>query len=304
MVCVHAENHGLISWTVKRLLARGHTAPKFHAASHPRAAEAEAINRLIEMAALIDQPIMIYHVSTAEGAAVIRAARGRGIKIFAETCPQYLFLTEKDLDRPGVEGAKWMCSPPLRLASDQDALWRAIALSDIQTVSSDHAPYRLDANGKYPSGEASTFKEIANGMPGVEARLPLLFDAMVSKGRLGLRKFVEVTATAPAHIYNLSRKGSIAIGMDADIAVWDADRMVTIEDAMMHDRAGYSPYAGRKLQGWPTQVLSRGRVVVESGALKVGKGTGKFLARDGGEAARPAHDSAEGQNATWRSYVL
>ena len=304
MVCVHAENHGLISWTVKRLLARGHTAPKFHAASHARTAEAEAINRLIEMAALIDQPIMIYHVSTAEGAAVIRAARGRGIKLFAETCPQYLFLTEQDLDRPGVEGAKWMCSPPLRLASDQEALWRAISLSDIQTVSSDHAPYRLDADGKYPSGAASTFKEIANGMPGVEARLPLLFDAMVSKGRLGLRKFVEVTATAPAHIYNLPRKGSIAVGMDADIAIWDADRMVTVEDGMMHDRAGYSPYAGRKLRGWPTQVLSRGRVVIEGGALKVDKGTGKFLARDGGEAAKPAHDAADGRAAAWRSYVL
>ncbi|MBV8184983.1 MAG: dihydropyrimidinase [Hyphomicrobiales bacterium] len=304
MVCVHAENHGLISWTVKRLLARGHTAPKFHAASHARAAEAEAINRLIEMAALIDQPIMIFHVSTAEGAAVIRAARGRGIKLFSETCPQYLFLTEKDLDRPGVEGAKWMCSPPLRLASDQDALWRAIELGDIQTVSSDHAPYRLDADGKYPSGEASTFKEIANGMPGLEARLPLLFDAMVAKGRLGLRKFVEVTATAPAHIYNLPRKGSIAVGMDADIAIWDPDRAVTIEDGMMHDRAGYSPYAGRKLHGWPTQVFSRGRAVVEGGALKVRPGSGRFLARDGGEAATPANGAADAHAARWRSYVL
>ena len=304
MVCVHAENHGLISWTVKRLLARGHTAPKFHAASHARAAEAEAINRLIEMAALIDQPIMIYHVSTAEGAAVIRAARGRGIKLFAETCPQYLFLTEDDLDRPGVEGAKWMCSPPLRLASDQEALWRAIALSDLQTVSSDHAPYRLDADGKYPSGDASTFKEIANGMPGLEARLPLLFDAMVSQGRLGLRKFVEITATMPAHIYNLARKGSIAVGMDADIAIWDPDRAITLEDRMMHDRAGYSPYAGRKLRGWPTQVLSRGRMVIEGGALKVDKGTGKFLARDGGEAAKPAHDATDHHAARWRSYVL
>ncbi|MBV8964018.1 MAG: dihydropyrimidinase [Hyphomicrobiales bacterium] len=304
MVCVHAENHGLISWTVKRLLARGHTAPKFHAASHARAAEAEAINRLIEMAALIDQPIMIYHVSTAEGAAVIRAARGRGIKLFAETCPQYLFLTEDDLDRPGVEGAKWMCSPPLRLASDQEALWRAIALSDLQTVSSDHAPYRLDADGKYPSGDASTFKEIANGMPGLEARLPLLFDAMVSQGRLGLRKFVEITATMPAHIYNLARKGSIAVGMDADIAIWDPDRAITLEDRMMHDRAGYSPYAGRKLRGWPTQVLSRGRMVIEGGALKVDKGTGKFLARDGGEAAKPAQGATNDRAATWRSYVL
>ena len=304
MVCVHAENHGLISWTVKRLLARGHTAPKFHAASHARAAEAEAINRLIEMAALIDQPIMIFHVSTGEGAAVIRAARGRGIKLFSETCPQYLFLTEKDLDRPGVEGAKWMCSPPLRLASDQEALWRAIELGDIQTVSFDHAPYRLDADGKYPSGEASTFKEIANGMPGLEARLPLLFDAMVSKGRLGLRKFVEVTATAPAYIYNLPRKGSIAVGMDADIAIWDTQSVVTVGDGMMHDRAGYSPYAGRKLQGWPTQVFSRGRAVVEGGALKVRPGSGRFLARDGGEAATPRRDAGGAQDAAWRSFVL
>ncbi|MFI5013720.1 MAG: dihydropyrimidinase [Hyphomicrobiales bacterium] len=302
MVCVHAENHGVISWMVKRLMARGHTAPKFHAASHARIAESEAVNRLIEMASLIDQPIMVFHVSTAEGAAVIRAARGRGLKVFSETCPQYLFLTESDLDRPGVEGAKWMCSPPLRLASDQEALWRAIALSDIQTVSSDHAPYRLDAGGKLPSGDASTFKEIANGMPGVEARLPLLFDAMVSKGRLGLRKFVEITATAPARIYNLERKGSLAIGADADIAIWDPDRVVTLEDAMMHDQAGYSPYAGRRLRGWPVQVLSRGRVVVEGGALRVRPGSGRFLARSGGQAAEPA--SREGAGEELRSLVL
>jgi len=288
MVCVHAENHGVISWMVKRLLAHGHTAPRFHAASHARIAESEAINRLVEMAALIDQPIMVFHVSTAEGAAVIRQARGRGLKVFAETCPQYLFLAENDLDRPGVEGAKWMCSPPLRLAADQEALWRAIALGDLQTVSSDHAPYRLDAGGKFPSGEASTFKEIANGMPGIEARLPLLFDAMVSKRRLGLRKFVEVTASAPARIYNLAHKGSIAIGADADIAVWDPERTVTLSDAVMHDQAGYSPYAGRKLTGWPVEVLSRGRVVIERGELKAVRGSGKFLARSAGEAGVPA----------------
>jgi dihydropyrimidinase len=300
MVCVHAENHGLIAWMVKRLLAKGHKAPKFHAASHARAAESEAINRLIEMAALIDQPIMVFHVSTAEGASVIRQARGRGLKVFAETCPQYLFLTEEDLDRPGVEGAKWMCSPPLRQAADQEALWRAIALGDIQTVSSDHAPYRLDAGGKYPSGEASTFKEIANGMPGVEVRLPLLFDAMVGRGRLGLRKFVEITATAPAHIYNLERKGSIAVGLDADIAIWDPERRITLADAMMHDLAGYTPYAGRELNGYPVTVLSRGRVVVEGGELKAAKGSGRFLARGGGEAATPAG----GDGADLRSLVL
>jgi dihydropyrimidinase len=298
MVCVHAENHGVISWMVKRLLAHGHKAPKFHAASHARIAESEAINRLVEMAAMIDQPIMVFHVSTAEGAAVVRQARGRGLKVFSETCPQYLFLTESDLDRPGIEGGKWMCSPPLRLASDQEALWRAIALSDIQTVSSDHAPYRLDAGGKFPSGEASTFKEIANGMPGVEARLPLLFDAMVSKKRLGLRKFVEITATAPAHIYNLGRKGSIAIGADADIAIWDPEKTVTLTDTMMHDHAGYSPYAGRELRGWPVEVLSRGRVIVENSELKAKPGSGKFIARAGGEAATPASlDSRSGERA-------
>ena len=176
-------------------------------------------------------------------------------------------------------------------------------MSDLQTVSSDHAPYRLDADGKYPSGEASTFKEIANGMPGSRRASPPLRRHGV-EGAAGLEEFVEVTATAPAHIYNLSRKGSIAVGMDADIAIWDPDRVVTIEDAMMHDRAGYSPYAGRQLRGWPAQVLSRGRLVIEGGALKVDKGTGKFLARDGGEAATPAHDAVDGRAATWRSYVL
>jgi dihydropyrimidinase len=287
LVCVHAENHGLISWMGKRLVAQGAKAPKFHAPSHPRAAEAEALNRLVEMAAFIDQPVMAFHISTAEGAAVIRAARGRGVKIFAETCPQYLFLTQDDLDKPGVEGAKWMCSPPLRLATDHEALWRAIALGDIQVLSSDHAPYRLDVDGKYPQGESSTFKEIANGMPGVEARLPLLFDAMVSNGRLGLRKFVDATATQPARIYNLARKGSIAVGLDADLAVWDPQRVVTLDDAMMHDNAGYSPYAGRKIRGWPETVLSRGRVVIEGGKLHAAPGSGRFLARSGGPAAAP-----------------
>jgi dihydropyrimidinase len=165
------------------------------------------------MAALIDQPIMIFHVSTAEGVKVTRDARGEGLKVFAETCPQYLFLTADDLDKPGMEGAKWMCSPPPRRAADQEALWQALALGDLQTVSSDHAPYRFDDTGKLRAGADATFKQIANGLPGLETRLPLLFDAMVSKGWLGLEKFVELTATAPAKIYNMHpRKGSIAFG--------------------------------------------------------------------------------------------
>ncbi|WP_315741775.1 MULTISPECIES: dihydropyrimidinase [unclassified Bradyrhizobium] len=288
MLCAHAENHGIISWMVKRLLARGYTHPKYHAISHVRFSEAEAFNRLIGMAALIDQPIMIFHVSTAEGAKVIRDARGQGLKVFAETCPQYLFLTADDLDKPGVEGAKWMCSPPPRRASDQDALWQALSLGDLQTISSDHAPYRFDETGKLRAGPNPNFKQIANGLPGLELRLPLLFDAMVSKGRLGLNKFVELTATAPAKIYNLHpKKGAIAIGADADIAIWDPEKRVTISDAMMHDRAGYTPFAGRSVQGWPVTVLSRGRVIVEDGKLSAQAGSGRFLARSGGEAAKP-----------------
>jgi dihydropyrimidinase len=288
LVCVHAENHGMIAWMAKRLQARGYTAPKYHAISHPRISEREAFERLTAMAALIDQPIMIFHVSTAEGARVIRRARGEGIKVFAETCPQYLFLTRDDLDKPGAHGAKWICSPPLRETSDQEALWRALALGDLQTVSSDHAPYAYDAAGKLRAGPNPSFKEVANGLPGLELRLPLLFDAMVSKGGLGLAAFVDVTATAPARIYNLApRKGAIAIGADADIAIWNPEREVELADAVIHDRTGYTPYAGRRVKGWPEVVLRRGAVIVEGGRMHASAGSGKFLPRSGGQAAAP-----------------
>ena len=288
MVCVHAENHGMIAFMVKRLIARGYTAPKYHAVSHARGSEAEAINRLIAMAALIDQPIMIFHVSTLEGARVIRAARGEGLKVYGETCPQYLFLTAADLDKPGVEGAKWMCSPPPREVADQEALWQALALGDLQTVSSDHAPYRFDASGKLSAGPNPSFKQVANGFAGIETRLPLLFDAMVSNGRQGLNKFVELTATAPAKIYNLHpKKGSIAIGSDADIVLWDPRKRVTLDATLLHDLAGYTPYQGRTVTGWPVTTVLRGNVIVENGTLKTAAGSGRFLPRGGGEAARP-----------------
>jgi dihydropyrimidinase len=295
LVCVHAENHGMIAWMGRRLIEAGHRAPKFHALSHPRGSEAEAINRLIACAELIDQPVVVFHVSTAEGAATIRAARARGVKVFAETCPQYLFLTALDIDKPGIEGAKWMCSPPPREQSDQEALWQALALGDLQTISSDHAPYAFDATGKLSAGPEPSFKQIANGLPGLEARMPLLFDAMVSKGRLGLHKFIEFTATAPAKLYNLHpRKGSIAIGADADLALWNPSAEVTLTDAMMHDRTGYTPFAGRRVKGWPATVIRRGEVIVEDGVLKAKPGSGRFLPRSGGAAAAPSgRDNAD-----------
>jgi dihydropyrimidinase len=195
----------------------------------------------------------------------------------------------------------WMCSPPLREPSDQEALWWALEIGTLQAVSSDHAPYRMDTSGKLAKGPDAHFKEIANGMPGLELRLPVLFDAMVSRGRLGLEKFVELTATAPARIYGLhERKGSIAIGLDADLAIWDPARIVEIMQGPRHDNAGYTPFAGRTVQGWPETVLCRGHVIVADGELRATPGSGHFLPRRGGPAAaplgRPAPELDPGRN--------
>ena len=287
-VCVHAENHGMISFMSKRLLANGLTGPSAFWMSHPRLAEVDAIQRLVAMSQLVDQPIMVFHVSTAEGAEVVRKARADGVKLFAETCPHYLLMTADDVNKPGLEGAKWMCSPSLRTASDQTALWQALARGDLQVISSDHAPYRFDESGKLSAGPNPTFKQIANGLPGLEVRLPLLFDAAVTQGRLGLERFVELTSTAPAKLYGLyPKKGALAVGADADITVWNPNKTVRLSAAMMHDRTGYTPYEGRLVKGWPETVLSRGRIVVRDDALHVAPGSGRFLPRAAGEAAKP-----------------
>ena len=287
-VCVHAENHGMISFMSKRLLANGFTAPSAFWMSHPRLAEVDAIQRLVAMARLVDQPIMVFHVSTAEGTEVVRRARAEDVKLFAETCPHYLLLTADDVNKPGLEGAKWMCSPSLRTAADQTALWDALARDDVQVISSDHAPYRFDAGGKLSAGPNPTFKQIANGLPGLEVRLPLLFDAAVTQGRLSLERFIELTSTAPAKLYGLyPKKGALTVGADADIAIWNAAKSVRLTASIMHDRTGYTPYEGRTVKGWPETVLSRGRIVVRDGLLHVTPGSGRFLPRTAGEAAKP-----------------
>jgi dihydropyrimidinase len=287
-VCVHAENHGMISFMSKRLLANGHAAPPAHALSHPRLAEVDAIQRVAAMSALVDQPVMVFHVSTAEGAEAVRKARADGVKLFAETCPHYLLLTAEDMNKPGLEGAKWMCSPPLRALADQEALWAALARGDLQVVSSDHAPYRFDANGKLSAGSNPTFKQIANGLPGLEARLPLMFDAAVTQGRLALERFVDLTSTAPAKLYGLyPKKGALVVDADADVVIWDPKKTVRLSSSMLHDNSGYTPYEGRTLTGWPATVLSRGRIAVRDGNLHVAPGSGRFLPRNAGEAAQP-----------------
>jgi dihydropyrimidinase len=280
LVMVHAENHEMIKWIAKRLLERGHTAPKFHMTSHHPLAEAEATNRVIALSRLLDVPVLIVHVSGIEAVQTIRAAQTLGARVYAETCPQYLFLKATDADRPGLEGAKWCCSPPPRDAASQEAVWQGLTDGTFQVFSSDHAPYRFDATGKLPRGERTTFKDMANGVPGLQVRLPLLFSEGVGKGRITLNEFVALTATNHARMYGLaSRKGTIAVGADADLAIWEPEKRVTLTAAMMKDNVGYTPYEGMTVTGWPTTVISRGRVVVEGGELKVARGSGEFVPR-------------------------
>jgi dihydropyrimidinase len=278
LVMVHAENYDMIKWLTQRLLERGLGAPPYHAVSHPRLAEGEATNRAISLSQLLDVPILIVHVSAAEAIEVIRNAQTKGLRIYGETCPQYLFLTAADIAKPGLEGAKFCCSPPPRDHAAHQAVWTGLKNGTFQVFSSDHAPYRYDATGKLPHGERTTFKDIANGVPGIELRLPLLFSEGVQQGRLDLNAFVALTATNHAKLYGLyPRKGTIAVGSDADIAIWDPERETTVTAGILHDNVGYTPYEGRRLRGWPVTVLSRGRTVVTDGALVAGRGSGVFL---------------------------
>jgi dihydropyrimidinase len=280
LVMVHAENHEMIRWLAKRLLERGHNSPKFHAISHSSLAESEATHRVIQLSRLLDVPVLVVHVSGIDAVKTICAAQALGARVYGETCPQYLFLTAEDIDRPGLEGAKYCCSPPPRDAASQAAVWDALVDGTLQVFSSDHAPYRFDETGKLPKGDKTTFKDMANGVPGLEVRLPLLFSEGVGKGRITLNEFVALTATNHARMYGLAdRKGTVAVGADADLAIWDAERNVTLTAGMMHDNVGYTPYEGRVVKGWPVTVVSRGRVVIERGMLHAARGSGQFVPR-------------------------
>jgi len=288
LVMVHAENDDMIRWLSERLIADGRQAPKYHAVSHARVAESEATHRAVALSQLVDVPILIVHVSAAEAMAEIRRAQDQGLRIYAETCPQYLFLTAADLGREGMEGAKYCCSPPPRDAHAQEALWTGLRNGTFQVFSSDHAPYRYDESAKLSAAAKESFKKIPNGVPGIELRLPLLFSEGVNKGRIDIHQFVALTATNVAKLYGLHpRKGTIAVGADADLAIWDPHKQVTVTYDMLHERTGYTPYEGRRLTGWPVTVLSRGRVGVRDGKLHVAPGSGQFLPRGLSDHARP-----------------
>jgi dihydropyrimidinase len=276
LTLVHAENGGLIDVLVQRALARGDTAARHHALTRPPEAEAEATARAISLASIAGAPLYVVHLSCAAALAHVAAARQRGLPVLAETCPQYLFLSIADYDRPGVEAAKYVISPPLREVADQQALWRGLAGGDLQVVATDHCPFTSSDKER---GRLD-FSKIPSGAPGIETRMALLWDGGVRAGRIDPRRFVDLTATAPARIFGLwPGKGTIAVGSDADLVVWDPEREVTLSAQTLHMRVDYSPYEGRVVHGGPVVVMSRGEVIVDHGEWKGRPGRGEFRKR-------------------------
>ena len=279
LTMIHAENSDIIAWLTDQLEQAGQTAPRYHALARPAIAEREATHRAISLAEVIDAPILVVHVSGGEALRQIAEARHRGLRVFGETCPQYLFLTAEDLDLSDFDGAKHICSPPPRDGASQESVWRGIQDGTFQIFSSDHAPFRFDdVKGKKVAGDNASFTHVPNGIPGVETRLPLLFSEGVLKGKISLPRFVQLTSTNPARLYGLMpRKGTIAIGSDADIAIWDPERHVTISNDMLHHNVDYTPYEGRQIVGWPELVISRGEIVIRDGQCLGQAGRGEFL---------------------------
>jgi dihydropyrimidinase len=285
MAMIHAENADCIEWLTKRLEASGRIAPRFHAHARPMLVEREATHRAIALSELVDVPIMIVHVSGREAVEQIRWARAHGLNVFAETCQQYLFLTAEDLGiDDSYRGARCLCSPPPRNRENQQVIWNGLADGLFTILSSDHAPFRYDApEGKKPGGQEVAFRHIPNGIPGIETRLPLLFSHGVLDGRITINRFVELTSTNPAKAYGLHpRKGTIAVGSDADLVVWGSTPR-TIRNADLHHAVDYTPYEGIEVQAWPALTLAGGDIVWDGSTFRPRAGRGQFLRR-----ARPS----------------
>ncbi len=277
LICMHAENGVVIDVMVKRALAEGKTAPKYHALTRPTRAEAEGVHRAIAIAEMANSPVYIVHLSCYDALKEVQAARDLGLPAFAETCPQYLFLDYSYYEQEGFEGAKYVMTPPLRDRSNQDQLWKGLRANDLQVISTDHCPFCFKEQKELGRGD---FSKIPNGGPGVENRMSLIYDGGVAQKRISLNRFVELTSTAAAKIFGLfPKKGTIAVGSDADIVIFDPNKEQTISAKNHHMRVDYSAYEGRKVRGVTETVLSRGNIVVENGVFKGKAGGGKFLKR-------------------------
>ncbi|HVF43777.1 MAG TPA: dihydropyrimidinase [Pyrinomonadaceae bacterium] len=276
LICMHAENGIVINEIIKRALAEGRTAPKYHALTRPTVAEAEGVHRAIRIAEMAEAPVYIVHLSCAEALDQVREARDRGLPAFAETCPQYLFLSIDDYGE-GFEGAKYVMTPPLREKWNQQELWKGLRTDDLQVISTDHCPFCMKEQKELGRDD---FSKIPNGAPGVEHRMSLIYDGGVAQNRVSLNRFVELTSTAAAKMFGLfPRKGTIAVGSDADIVVFDPERTQVISASTHHMNVDYSAYEGREVRGAVETVLSRGRVVVEGNEFKGKAGAGQFLKR-------------------------
>lgn len=277
LICMHAENGVVINEIVQYALERGCTAPKFHALTRPTKAEAEGVNRAIALAEMAGSPVYIVHLSCYDALKKIKEARDEGIPAFAETCPQYLFLDYTHYESKDFEGAKYVMTPPLREKWNQEELWTGLRMNDLQTVSTDHCPFCFNDQKQLGKDD---FSKIPNGGPGVENRMSLIFNGGVVEGRINLNRFVEITSTAAAKIFGLfPRKGTIAVGSDADIVLFDPNKKMTISAKTHHMKVDYSCYEGKEVQGTAEYVFSRGKLIIEKGKYLGKAGDGSFLRR-------------------------
>ena len=287
MVMVHAENEDAIEFLRDQAERAGETGPYHHATTRPVPVEREATHRAISLAEIAGVPLTIVHVSNGEATEEIVRGRQRGVTVFAETCPQYITLTAQDLDRDGFEGAKYVCSPPPRSSDEWPKIWSGIEQGAFDLFSSDHCPFRFnDPAGKDAAGARNTFRNIPNGIPGVETRLPILFSEGVMKGRISLERFAAITATNHARLYGLfPRKGAIMVGADADIALWDPGITKPIQQADLHHGSDYTPWEGFEVTGWPVRTILRGETVMKDG-VPIGAPTGTHLEREAPDVLR------------------
>jgi dihydropyrimidinase len=276
LICMHAENGIVINEIIKRFLADGRTAPKYHALTRPTIAEAEGVHRAIAIAEMAESPVYIVHLSCTDALNQVRQARDRGIPAFAETCPQYLFHSIDDYG-DGWEGAKYVMTPPLREKHNHAELWKGLKMDDLQVISTDHCPFCMKEQKELGKDD---FSKIPNGAPGVENRMNLIYNGGVLEHRISLNRFVELTSTAAAKMFGLfPKKGTIAVGSDADIVIFNPDTEHTFGVDAEHMNVDYSSYEGWKMKGKVETVLSRGRVVIENGEHKGKAGDGQFLKR-------------------------
>ena len=279
LITMHAETGLPIDVLVERALAEGRTAPIYHALTRPEVAEATGTERAIALAEMAHVPVYMVHLSAQRALERVMEARDRGLPAYAETCPQYLFMSEDDLrgtPEDEFEGAKYVCTPPLRPKHHHDHLWRGLRNYDLQVVATDHCPFCLKDQKELGRGN---FAKIPNGMPGVETRMYLLWEG-VRAGKISMNRFVEITSTAPAKIFGLyPRKGSMGVGADAELVVWDPEKRHTLSHETLHMRVDYSPVEGREVVGFPSVVMQRGKVLTRDGKFLGKAGQGQFLKR-------------------------